>query len=65
MAMQDALELYECLTYPEFDSIQNAIAHYETTMRARASEVTSISVMQTDALHATGGLEYLVNMFAQ
>jgi len=64
MAMQDALELYESLTNPEFKTIQAAIAHYETTMRMRASEVTSVSVMQTDALHASDGLEYLVDMFA-
>jgi len=65
MAMQDALELYESLTDPRFDSIQSAIGHYEATMRARASEVTAISVMQTEALHATDGLAYLVTMFAQ
>jgi 2-polyprenyl-6-methoxyphenol hydroxylase-like FAD-dependent oxidoreductase len=65
MAMQDALQLYESLTNPAFGTLHAAIAHYESIMRARASEVTSLSVMQTEALHARDGLEYLVNLFAQ
>lgn len=65
MAMQDALELYECFTGLGFASVQEAIAEYEMRMRARASEVTAITLQHTDALHAADSLPYLVSLFTQ
>jgi len=62
MAMQDALELSECITSEDHKDMQAAIAHYENQMRKRASETARVTLEQTDALHAEDGLQYLVNM---
>jgi len=63
MAMLDALELCNCLTDASFAGTQNAIAFYEKQMRARASEVTKITLDQTEALHSAEGLNNMVMMF--
>ncbi|GAB4018124.1 NAD(P)/FAD-dependent oxidoreductase [Spirosoma migulaei] len=65
MAMQDALELSECLTSNQFPDLQSAIAHYENQMRTRASEAARESLHNTDILHAENALSYMMGMFSQ
>lgn len=64
MAMLDALELSDCLTSDAFTDVQSAIQQYEVAMRARASEIATLTLQQTDALHAADSLEYLVGLFS-
>ncbi|RAJ08717.1 2-polyprenyl-6-methoxyphenol hydroxylase-like FAD-dependent oxidoreductase [Chitinophaga skermanii] len=64
MAMLDALELADAFTHPSFHSSQEAIAHYETNMRKRASAVAEMTMEQTRALHSEGALEHLVALFS-
>jgi 2-polyprenyl-6-methoxyphenol hydroxylase-like FAD-dependent oxidoreductase len=65
MAMQDALELYEALCTKGFTDLQAAIGHYEKQMLERASEVTKLTLEQTEMMHAADGLENLVRMFTE
>ncbi|MFD2601110.1 FAD-dependent oxidoreductase [Flavobacterium suzhouense] len=64
MAMLDALELSECLTSDEFNSTQDAIAHYETTMRKRASEAATESLKNGEMMHSEGALEKMLAFFS-
>ena len=52
MAMQDAFELAECLTSDSFPTVQEAIAHYEKQMLKRTSEITKITLDNTEMLHS-------------
>lgn len=52
MAMQDAVELAECLTDGNYENIHQALAHYEKQMRERASEVTRFTLENTALLHS-------------
>ena len=63
MAMQDALELSECLTSEAFPDVHAAIAAYEKQMRARASEVAAITLEQTESLHSTDAISNMLAMF--
>ncbi|WP_114941072.1 FAD-dependent oxidoreductase [Mucilaginibacter endophyticus] len=63
MAMLDALELAQHLLNNEFENTRDAIAAYEKTMRARASETAAMTLEQTDSLHSADGLKNLVAMF--
>lgn len=56
MAMQDAFELAECLTSGDFSDIQQAIAHYEAKMLRRTSEITRITLDNTEMLHSEGAI---------
>lgn len=62
-AMQDALELADCLTGNKFSELQTAIAHYEKQMQARASEVTKDTLENTKLMHSGNGLDRLLQMF--
>lgn len=64
MAMLDALELSNCLTSPQFPTLQAAIAHYEQHMRQRASAVAQETLAQTAALHSAEGLAHLVGLLS-
>lgn len=64
MAMQDALELAECLTSNDCEDIGAAIARYEKQMLQRASEVTELTLHATKMLHAQDGLNNLLQMFS-
>lgn len=59
MAMQDALELSECLTSDKFNSVHSAIAAFEEQMRTRASEIAGITMESTDQLHSLNAIEFL------
>lgn len=62
MALLDALELSECLIGSKFKAMQSAIAHYENHMRERTSAIAQLTLDQTEALHASDSLAYLLNM---
>lgn len=62
MAMLDALELSESLVGEDHPDTLAAIEQYEVAMRLRASAVARITLEQTEALHADGALDYLVDM---
>lgn len=63
MAMQDALELAECLLNKNFPDTHAAIAAYEKQMRARASEVAKMTMEQTASMHSPEGLNDMLVMF--
>lgn len=63
MAMQDALELSQCLSDPSYPDTQSAIAAYEQQMRNRASEVAAMTMEQTAALHSPDALNHMLEMF--
>lgn len=65
MAMLDALELSQCLTSNQFPSLQAAIAHYEQSMRQRASAVAAETLAQTEALHSPHGLAHMLDLFGE
>jgi hypothetical protein len=57
------MELCACLVSSDFNGVQTAIGCYEEAMRARASEVTAMTLEQTRALHAQDSLDYMVALF--
>jgi len=63
MAMLDALELSECLTSDKFNTIQEAIAAYETQMRKRAAAAAKESLENGDWMHTEGALNKMLDFF--
>ncbi|SDQ12485.1 2-polyprenyl-6-methoxyphenol hydroxylase [Chryseobacterium soldanellicola] len=63
MAMQDAYELAECLTNEQFKDVKSAISNYEKNMLKRASDITKITLYNTEILHAPNAIENLLKMF--
>lgn len=63
MAMQDALELANCLTSNEYKDIHTAIAAFETQMRTRASLAAKDSLDNTIVLHSKNGLQAMMDIF--
>ncbi len=64
MAMLDALELAENLLDGAFSDTRSAIADYEGKMRARTSEVTRVTLEQTESFHALSALADITRFFA-
>jgi 2-polyprenyl-6-methoxyphenol hydroxylase-like FAD-dependent oxidoreductase len=64
MAMQDALELSECLISDSFPDTLAAIAAYEKQMCARASETAAQTMESTEALHSPDAIKYLINVIS-
>lgn len=64
MAMQDALELAECLTSNKYKNTRDAVAAYESQMQKRASEVTQDTLNNTEMFHSDGALDKMVAMFS-
>jgi hypothetical protein len=64
MAMLDALELSECLTSNEYDSIQEAITAYETNMRKRAAKAAQESLENGERMHSDNALTIMLEMFS-
>ena len=62
-AMRDALELSECLTSGGYPSLREAIAAYETAMRARAAQATHISLANGERMHSPDALEKMLAIF--
>lgn len=65
MAMLDALTLSESLTNPNFKDTKTAIEDYEIKMLNRASEITQLTLEQTDSLHSANALKNMLEMFSQ
>jgi 2-polyprenyl-6-methoxyphenol hydroxylase-like FAD-dependent oxidoreductase len=63
MAMQDAFELAESLTSNEYKDVKSAILNYEQRMLKRASEITKITLENTEMLHSENAIEVLLRMF--
>lgn len=63
MAMQDAMELADCLVSDSFPDIQTAIGAYETKMRARASETARETMEFTGIFHSPEAASFFVNFF--
>lgn len=63
MAMLDALELSEALTDPKFEDVHSALQHFEKQMQKRASEITKVTLEQTESLHSKNALKNMMHMF--
>lgn len=64
MAMQDAFELAAALTGESFGNIREAIAHYESSMLQRTSEVTRFTLEMTEMLHTKDPIPQMLAMMA-
>ena len=64
-ALADALELYEVLTSNLFVNMEDAVGFFEKRMCARASEITKITLQQTEAMHDENNLQLLLDFFNQ
>jgi 2-polyprenyl-6-methoxyphenol hydroxylase-like FAD-dependent oxidoreductase len=60
MAMLDAVELSEALLNNDFADIHTAITAYEKQMRTRASEIATITMESTEALHSPKAIEFFM-----
>lgn len=65
MAMQDAFELCDCLTDPQFRNLESAIAAFEKQMCARASEVTKMTLDSTEMLHSGDPIQNMLDLFSE
>lgn len=65
MAMQDAFELCDALTDPQFPDLRTAIAAFEKHMCLRTSEVTQITLDSTEMLHSGDPIQSMLNLFNQ
>jgi len=63
MAMRDALDLSESLTSGEHTTIQEALAHYETMMRERASKAADESLENGEKMHSKDSLKMMLEFF--
>jgi len=60
MSMFDALELSECLTSDQYNTIEEAISAYEINMRKRASKAAKQSLENGERMHSEGALEKML-----
>lgn len=63
MAMQDAFELCDCLTDPQFTDVKSAIGAFEKQMLQRASEVTQMTLDSTEMLHSGDPIQNMMRLF--
>ncbi|KQT22605.1 2-polyprenyl-6-methoxyphenol hydroxylase [Chryseobacterium sp. Leaf405] len=63
MAMLDALELSECLTSNQYETLQESISEYEIQMRKRAAIVAKESLDNGELMHSENALENMLNFF--
>lgn len=64
MAMQDALELSECLQSDKYATILQAIENYEQHMRKRANVATKESLDNGELMHSAGSLQAMTELFS-
>ncbi|WP_343748647.1 NAD(P)/FAD-dependent oxidoreductase [Fluviicola sp.] len=64
MAMQDAYELCDSLTDPQFTDLKSAIAAFEKRMCQRASEVTQMTLDSTEMLHSGDPIKSMLALFS-
>lgn len=62
-SMYDALELSECLTGDKYDTLPEAIAGYETSMRKRAAGAAKQSLENGARMHSEGALGKMLVAF--
>jgi 2-polyprenyl-6-methoxyphenol hydroxylase-like FAD-dependent oxidoreductase len=65
MAMLDALELSSNLSSDKYDSLKDAIAAYETSMRKRATAATKESLVNGEVMHSKTALHDMLALFSQ
>lgn len=65
MAMLDALELSECLTSGEHNTLHQAITSYEINMRERASAAAKRSLENGERMHSEGALAKMLAIFGR
>lgn len=65
MAMLDALELSECLTDNQFETLHEAISFYEINMQKRASKAAEESLENGKKMHSENSLETMLAFFTQ
>lgn len=63
MAMLDALELSKVLTSSQFNTIESAIAEYETNMFKRASKIAQESLENGERMHSENALTTMLDFF--
>jgi 2-polyprenyl-6-methoxyphenol hydroxylase-like FAD-dependent oxidoreductase len=64
MAMRDAMELSDCLTSDKYNTLQEAIAVYETSMRERASTAAKESLDNGEIMHSEKALTTMLEFFS-
>lgn len=65
MAMQDAFELCDCLTDPQFPDLKSAVSAFEKQMCKRASEVTKMTLDSTEMLHSGDPIQSMLDIFSE
>lgn len=63
MAMLDALELSECLTSDEYNTLEEAISSYEANLRKRAAIAANESLENGERMHSENALNTMLEMF--
>ncbi|WP_419802521.1 FAD-dependent oxidoreductase [Mucilaginibacter sp.] len=63
MAMLDALELSECLTSDQYNTLQEAISYYEIHMRKRAATAAQDSLENGERMHSENALKEMLDFF--
>jgi 2-polyprenyl-6-methoxyphenol hydroxylase-like FAD-dependent oxidoreductase len=63
MAMLDALELSKCLTSDQYNTVQEAIAFYESNMQERAAKAAQESLENGEKMHSKDALETMLDFF--
>jgi len=63
MAMLDALELSECLTSDQYNTVQEAISFYESNMCERASKAAQESLENGEKMHSKEALKTMLEFF--
>jgi len=64
MAMLDALELSECLSNNQHQSLKDAISFYERTMQCRAALAAKESLENGEKMHSQNALNTMIEFFA-
>lgn len=62
-SMFDALELSECLTSDQYNTLQQAISSFEVSMRKRAAAAAKRSLENGERMHSEGALEKMLTVF--
>jgi 2-polyprenyl-6-methoxyphenol hydroxylase-like FAD-dependent oxidoreductase len=65
LAMQDVLELAECLTGDTFSDIKTAFAYFEKEMLKRSSFWTKVTLDNTEKMYSKGALARILKMFGE
>ena len=63
MAMLDALELSEVLTFSQFNTVESAISEYESNMFKRTSKITHESLENGERMHSENALTTMLDFF--